>query len=203
MYIAFLLLRRVFAFFHYELVDGVDVLLLVDLAPGFYRHAPDFDEADGGGLVEDVPGGVGRERLAVDGGVGLHAVDDAVAFVELHADCAVDGFLRRFDKGLYRFHERREPVAFVGELAEFGLELSLRLEDVLREGQRLELFVRGDERERAGALVDFAALEADEAVFNHVYSAEAGFARGLVHDTQRRTFAINIRVRHHHWRQYR
>ena len=41
--------------------------------------------------------------------------------------------------------------------------------------------MRGDERERAGALVDFAALEADEAVFNHVYSAEAGLARGLVH----------------------
>ena len=61
--------------------------------------------------------------LEMIGSVGLHAVDDAVALVELHPHSTVDGLLRRVHESLYRLHKRREPVSLVGELGELDLQL--------------------------------------------------------------------------------
>ena len=69
--------------------------------------------------------------------------------------------------------QRREPQAVVDELGPALLDAVLEPCEVTFDGDVLELLVRSDQGDRAGALVDLAALDADEAVLHHVEPADA------------------------------
>ena len=81
--------------------------------------------------------------------------------------------LRLVDEGVQRALERREPQAVVDQLGPALLDAALEAGEVALDGDVLELLVRGDQRDRAGGLVDLAALDADQPVLDHVEPADA------------------------------
>ena len=90
-----------------------------------------------------------------------------------HPDLAGDVLLRVVDERVERPLERREPQAVVDELAPALVDRALEPGQVALDGDVLQLLVRGDQRDRAGRLVDLAALDADEPVLDHVEPADA------------------------------
>ena len=69
--------------------------------------------------------------------------------------------------------QRREPQAVVDQLAPALLDGALEPGQLALEGDVLELLVRGDQCDRAGRLVDLAALDADQAVLDDVDPPDA------------------------------
>ena len=69
--------------------------------------------------------------------------------------------------------ERGEPEAVVDQLGPALADGPLEAGQVALDGDVLELLVRGDQRDRAGGLVDLAALDADQPVLDHVQPADA------------------------------
>ena len=69
--------------------------------------------------------------------------------------------------------QRGEPQAVVDQFAPALLDLPLEPGHVALDGDVLQLLVRGDQRDRAGRLVDLAALDADQPVLDHVQPADA------------------------------
>ena len=131
-------------------------------------------------MFEAVALAVGRERFVVEGEGRARAVDDRVSRVEAHADAA--GHARR-ERAVERVEcgpQRRGPQSVVDELRVLLVERALEPEFVAREDETFERLVRGDQRDRARALVDFARLHADHAIFDHVDPADPVRARAGV-----------------------
>ncbi len=93
--------------------------------------------------------------------------------MQRHPDLAGDVLLRLGDEGVQRPLERGEPQAVVDQLGPALADGPLEAGEVALDGDVLELLVRGDQRDRAGGLVDLAALDADQPVLDHVQPADA------------------------------
>src|SRR5690606_3481061 len=123
------------------------------------RHAVDLDEALGVGLVEGVARVVGREVEAGQAGVACATGGHGAAAVEEEADVAGDVALGVGDEGVERALERGEPLAVVDELGPALVDDLLEAGLLALDRDVLQLLVGGDERDRAGGLVDLAGLD--------------------------------------------
>ena len=98
-----------------------------------------------------------------------------------HANVAGYVLLRVLDEGIHRLLQRRVPLGLVHELSPGLLQPALVAALHALERHGLEGLVRLDERDRTGRLVNFARLDADEAIFDHVDTADALSTRATVH----------------------
>ncbi len=135
---------------------------------------PQLDETACHGLVEGIAGVVGGEVEVVQRGLGAATVDDCLATVEDHADVAGNVLLRVFDEGVQGALERGEPLSVVDQLCPALANSCLEAGLFALDGDVLEVLVRGDQRHGTrGGFIDFAGLDADEAIFNDVDAANA------------------------------
>ena len=132
------------------------------------------DEALGQRLVEGVALVVGgqvevvQRRLRAPAGDGTARPPCSVIRISPVTCCLGVG-----DEGVQRVLQRREPQAVVDQLAPALLDGALEAGQVALDGDVLQLLVRGDQRDRAGRLVDLAALDADQPVLDHVQPPDA------------------------------
>ena len=115
------------------------------------RQAPELHEALGQGLVEGVAGVVGGHAEVVQAGLGAPAGDDGPAAVQGEPHLAGDVPLGVVDERVERVLERREPQAVVDQLAPALVDAALEPGQVPLDGDRLQLLVGGDQRDRARA----------------------------------------------------
>ena len=90
--------------------------------------------------------------------------------------CTCDGVDERVERPL----ERAEPQPVVDQLGPPPLHRELEAPEVPLDGEVLQLAVCGEERDRARRLVDFAALDADQPVLDHVQPPHALGAGAVV-----------------------
>src|SRR5215207_4864928 len=147
------------------------VLLHATVHPGPLPcgEAPQRNETGGGGFVEGAVRVVGGELLAVERLRSSTSGDGTGALVQLEPHRAGYGLLGLPNKSVEGAFEGREPEAVVGKFGVALLDGCLEAQDVLGKGHRLELPMGLDHSQGGGALVDLAALDADEPVFDHVY----------------------------------
>ena len=131
-------------------------------------------------MVEGVALVIGGQVVVVEAVVGAQAVDEQAALAELDADLSGDELLRVRVVGVDRVAVLREPEAAVDGGRPLDVELGLLLERLGVETERLERLVRLDEEKRGRALVALAALDAHDAVLDHVDATEAVAAGDLV-----------------------
>ncbi len=72
--------------------------------------------------------------------------------------------------------EAREPESVVDQVRPVRLDAALVAAEVAFEGEGLEGLMRGDERDRAGSLVDLTALDAHETVLDDVDASDTVLA---------------------------
>ena len=89
-----------------------------------------------------------------------------------HPDLAGDRALGLVDERVERPLQRGEPLPVVDQLAPPLVDPALEPGQLPFDGHVLQLHVRGDQRDRAGRLVDLAALDADQPVLHHVQPAD-------------------------------
>src|SRR6266511_2517004 len=90
------------------------------------------------------------------------------SLVQAHAHLARDRSLGGFDERIQREAERRVPQAVIDELGVRWLDAAFERPERTFQSQVFEVTVSRDQRQCTGDLVDLAALDADEPVFDHV-----------------------------------
>src|SRR5664279_1210531 len=131
-------------------------------------QAPQLDEPLGQRLVERVLGVVRRQPVVVERGHAATAGDHCAAAVQRQPHVAGDVLAGGVDEGVQRPTQRGEPQPVVRQLTPALLHAPLEPGQVALNGDVLQLLVRGDQGDRAGALVDLPALDADQPVLDHV-----------------------------------
>lgn len=153
--------------------DASLTLAVVGLGPLFDADGLDCNETGGiGGLeaTELVHGGL---LGVVETLLGLTALDDDVALVELEPDDTVDGPLGGRDRAGDELALGGEEVTVVEDSAERdGGELVTESTDVPVKGETLEVNVGGAEDSGAGGLVASARLDTDESVLDDIDTAD-------------------------------
>src|SRR5690606_14694943 len=111
------------------------------------------------------------------------------------ADDTVDVPLGAGDVGGDVLVVRAEPEAVVDEFGVLISDIGLELDLLLREGHRLQRTVRGVKNDRGRSLIDFAALDTNQAVLNLVETTDAVLTAELVEPLDqvdgRQLFAID------------
>src|SRR6478752_4402107 len=144
------------------------------------RQAMHMHEALGRRLVERVALVVGREIEVVQRLGAAPAVDRNVPAVQHHPDLARHVLLRLGDERLQRRLQRRVPQAVVYQLTPLLIGVPLEPAEFAFQRDVLEFGMRGDEHHRARRLIDFAALDADQPVLDHVQPTDSLRTRALV-----------------------
>ena len=110
-----------------------------------------------------------REEARLRGAMGDHDV----ALVELHAVVRVAHVLRRGDEGVQVVLQRRVPHSVIDQERPLRVHALLELDFVLRQAVLLQVAVELDQDVRGRRLVNLAALQVHDAVFEHVNQPDA------------------------------
>lgn len=163
------------------LVPVVDILgQNAILSPGDVRSSPGLDP-DAGDVDETARGSwleaahlVHRGELGVvQALVGVSALDNHVALVELESDETVDGLLRGGDGSRDKLSLGGEVETVVEDLREVGRdELVSHGSDVSVERHTLEVHVGGSEDGGGGRLVTSSGLDTNESVLDNVDTSD-------------------------------
>ena len=124
-------------------------------------------------MIEAVALVVGGEAVIVERERRFSADDAAVALEELEPDRAGDALLHVLHERVDRLARRRKPEAVVDDVGVFLREALLESLEILGDDQPLELAMRGMQNDGRRRLVDFARLDADQPILDHVDSADA------------------------------
>lgn len=142
-------------------------------APSLDPDRRNFDEAAGSSGFETAHLVHRGELGVVQALIGISALDNNVALVELESDDTVDSLLRCGDGGSDEFTLGGEEETVVEDLRELGgNELVSEGSDVSVEGQTFEVHVGSSEDGSSGRLVASSRLDTDKSVLDNVDSAD-------------------------------
>lgn len=142
-------------------------------APSLDPDRRDFNETAGSGGFETTHLVHRGELGVVQALVGISALDNNVALVELESDDTIDSLLRSGDSGSNEFTLGGEEETVVENLRELGGDkLVSESSDVSVEGQTFEVHVGSTEDGGSGGLVASSRLDTNESVLDNVDSTD-------------------------------
>lgn len=142
-------------------------------APSLDPDRRNFDEAAGRSGLETAHLVHRGELGVVQALIGISALDNNVALVELESDDTVDSLLRSRDGGSDEFTLGGEEETVVEDLRELGgNELVSESSDVSIKGQTFEVHVGSSEDGGGRRLVASSRLDTNESVLDNVDSAD-------------------------------
>lgn len=141
--------------------------------PSLDSDARNVNETRSGGRLETSHLVHGREFGIIQSLVGVSALDDHVALVQLESDKTVDGLLRGRNGGADELSLGGEEETVVKDLRKVdGDELISHGSDISVQGHTLEIHVSNSEDGSSRRLVASSRLDTDESVLDNVDSTD-------------------------------